>query len=96
MVTLAEVKADPEVKCYIEMANSHLGAMGYTDHSFRHVEKVAQKAYEIMTKPVSYTHLDVYKRQVKEEDITKHQMHSEYYEISPQGAATINLSLIHI
>lgn len=50
MVTLAEVKADPEVKCYIEMANSHLGAMGYTDHSFRHVEKVAQKAYEIMTK----------------------------------------------
>lgn len=32
-------------------------------------------------------------RPVKEEDITKHQMHSEYYEISPQGAATINKAL---
>lgn len=50
MVTIEEVKADPEVKCFIEMANNHLGAMGFTDHSFRHVEIVSKKAREIMLK----------------------------------------------
>lgn len=50
MVTLEQIKQDREVLCYIEMANVHLGAMGYTDHSFRHVEIVSRKAGEIMTK----------------------------------------------
>jgi len=50
MVTLEQVKQDKEVLCYIEIANNHLGAMGYTDHSFRHVEIVSHKAGEIMTK----------------------------------------------
>jgi len=50
MITLEDVKKDPEVCCFIEMANAHLGAMGYTEHSFRHVELVANKAREIMSK----------------------------------------------
>lgn len=48
MVSLYDIKNNPEIACYIDMANHHLGAMGYTDHSFRHVEIVSQKAYEIM------------------------------------------------
>ncbi|MCR4442059.1 MAG: HD domain-containing protein [Peptococcaceae bacterium] len=50
MITLEEVKNDPEVNCYVEMANCHLGAMGYTDHSFRHLEIVSQNAREILKK----------------------------------------------
>jgi len=50
MVTLEQIKEDEEVICYIEMANAHLGAMGYTDHSFRHVEIVSRRAQEIATK----------------------------------------------
>lgn len=50
MITLEQVKKDSEVICYIEMANKHLGAMGYTDHSFRHAEIVSLKAQEIMSK----------------------------------------------
>lgn len=50
MVTLEQVKQDKEVLCYIEIANEHLGAMGYTDHSFRHVEIVSRKASEIVGK----------------------------------------------
>lgn len=48
MVSLHQVKNDPEVICYIEMANCHLGELGYTDHSFRHVEIVSCKAREIL------------------------------------------------
>jgi len=50
MVTLEQVKGDKEVICYIEAGNEHLGAMGYTDHSFRHVEIVSSKASEIAAK----------------------------------------------
>jgi metal-dependent HD superfamily phosphatase/phosphodiesterase len=50
MVSLEQVKKDTEVICYIEGANAHLGAMGYTDHSFRHLEIVSNKAFEIMAK----------------------------------------------
>lgn len=48
MVSLEDIKSNPEIACYIEMANYHLGAMGYTDHSFRHVEIVSRKASEIL------------------------------------------------
>lgn len=48
MVTLQDIKRDPEIACYIEMANRHLGTMGYTDHSFRHVEIVSHKAFEVL------------------------------------------------
>lgn len=48
MIRLEDLKNDPEVNCYIEMANLHLGVMGYTDHSFRHLELVSQKARQIL------------------------------------------------
>lgn len=50
MVTLLDIKNDQEIACYIEMANCHLAAMGYTDHSFRHVDIVSTKAGEILEK----------------------------------------------
>lgn len=50
IVTLLQVKSDPEITCYIDMADQSLGAMGYTDHSFRHLEIVAHKAQEILLK----------------------------------------------
>lgn len=48
VVTLEQVKQDPEVQCFIEIANEHLDKMGYTEHSFRHVNLVAEKAREIL------------------------------------------------
>lgn len=48
MIALDDIKKDPEVNCLIGMANIHLGAMGYTDHSFRHLDIVSQKAREIL------------------------------------------------
>ncbi|MDX9870994.1 MAG: HD domain-containing protein [Clostridia bacterium] len=50
MLSLEEVKRDKEINCYIEMANQHLGILGYTDHSFRHLNIVSAKAEEIMLK----------------------------------------------
>lgn len=47
-VSLTDIKKDQEVACLIEMANNHLRAMGYTDHSFRHVELVSNKAKDIL------------------------------------------------
>lgn len=49
MITLQDIKNNQEITCFIDMANHHLGVMGYTDHSFRHVELVSQKACEILT-----------------------------------------------
>ena len=49
MVSFEAVKNDPEVLCYVEMANIHLGVMGYTDHSLRHVELVSYKASQILS-----------------------------------------------
>lgn len=48
MLTLTEIKNNRDIACYIEMANRSLGAMGYTDHSFRHVEIVSRQAGDIL------------------------------------------------
>ncbi len=48
MVTLQEIEDDPEVLCYIEMANVHLAEMGYTEHGLRHIGIVSGKAREIL------------------------------------------------
>lgn len=48
MITINDIRIDREIACYVEMANRHLGTMGYTDHSFRHVDIVSQKAEEIL------------------------------------------------
>lgn len=47
-VTLAQVKADPEVQALIRNANRNLGAIGYTEHGFRHVGLVANIARNVL------------------------------------------------
>ena len=48
MLRLEDIKTDPE-KTVISNANLHLGVIGYTDHSFRHLEIVgAKRAREIL------------------------------------------------
>jgi metal-dependent HD superfamily phosphatase/phosphodiesterase len=49
-ITLAQVKADPEVHVLIRAANDNLGVIGYTDHGFRHAEIVARDARVILRK----------------------------------------------
>lgn len=44
MITYELIKSDPSVKVYIEEANRALGVLGYTEHSFAHVNKVAETA----------------------------------------------------
>lgn len=47
-VTLADVKADAEVQALIRNANRNLGALGYTEHGFRHVGLVANIARNVL------------------------------------------------
>jgi hypothetical protein len=47
-VSLDTVKADPEVQAFIRNANRNLGAIGYTEHGFRHVGLVANIARNIL------------------------------------------------
>ncbi len=44
MITYELIKNDPAVKVYIEEANRALGVLGYTEHSYAHVGKVAETA----------------------------------------------------
>lgn len=48
MITFAEVKNDPQVRTYIKKADEALGALGYTEHSFAHVTRVAAEARLIL------------------------------------------------
>ncbi|UEA73686.1 HD domain-containing protein [Clostridium sp. L2-50] len=47
-VTLEDVKKNKAVQTYIRMADESLRAMGYTEHGFAHVERVAETAREIL------------------------------------------------
>lgn len=47
-VTIAEVAASPDVKAMIEVADDYLGAIGYTEHGFRHASLVSHIAGNIM------------------------------------------------
>ena len=47
-ITLEQVKNDLAVQSYIKKADESLNALGYTEHSFAHVSKVAQTASEIL------------------------------------------------
>ena len=49
MVTFEKVKNDPAVRAYILAADESLCALGYTEHSFAHVVKVAEGAGEILS-----------------------------------------------
>jgi HD superfamily phosphodiesterase len=44
MITFEDVKRNEELKIYITKADESLIALGYTEHSFAHVMKVATTA----------------------------------------------------
>lgn len=48
-VTFEDVKKNKAVNTYIEKADESLIALGYTDHSFSHVNKVSKLAGDILT-----------------------------------------------
>ncbi|MGN0736525.1 MAG: HD domain-containing protein [Anaerovoracaceae bacterium] len=48
MVTFEDVKNNPDVRAYISKADESLIALGYTEHSFAHVTKVATVAADIL------------------------------------------------
>ncbi len=50
MITYEQIKKHPAVKVYIEEANRALSALGYTEHSFAHVTKVAESAGGLLAK----------------------------------------------
>jgi len=49
-ISYATVRLDPEVQSLIRNANRNLGAIGYTEHGFRHVGLVANIARNILKK----------------------------------------------
>lgn len=48
LVTLEEVRSSIEVKNFLEVSEKQLEIMGYTEHSFRHVEIVSKAAGNIL------------------------------------------------
>ena len=50
MITLEDVKNNQEVNELILGAQKQLDVLGYTEHSFRHIEIVSQRAGEILSK----------------------------------------------
>lgn len=48
MITLADVKANPVLDSFIRNGNKYLGAMGFTEHSYRHVNLVSSIARNIL------------------------------------------------
>lgn len=48
MITIQQIKENHQIRTYIEKADEALAALGYTEHSFAHVSKVAQQAREIL------------------------------------------------
>lgn len=49
MITFDDIRHDPDICTYITRADESLGALGYTEHSFAHVTKVAETAAYILT-----------------------------------------------
>lgn len=48
MLTYQEVKNSQEIRTYIQRADESLDALGFTEHSFAHVGRVAQMAGYIL------------------------------------------------
>lgn len=48
MITYNEIKKNPDIKEYITSADASLEMLGYTEHSFAHVTKVAEDAAGIL------------------------------------------------
>ena len=49
-ITLKDVKGDRLVRSYLDKADEHMSAIGYTEHGRRHAELVGKTAYEIISK----------------------------------------------
>ena len=47
-ITFEEIRNNLEIKKYIELADESLAAMGYTEHSFKHIGLVAQRVEYIL------------------------------------------------
>lgn len=50
MITFEDIKNSNEIQTYIKKADEALVELGYTEHSFAHVGKVASQAQEILLK----------------------------------------------
>jgi len=50
MINFEDIKSSNEIITYIKKADDSLAALGYTEHSFAHVTKVASEAKEILEK----------------------------------------------
>lgn len=50
MVTFEDVRRDHAIRTYIARADESMAALGFTEHSFAHVGRVAQVAGDILTK----------------------------------------------
>ena len=48
MLTYEDIKNNPDVRDYIEAADRSLRALGYTEHSYAHVGRVAESAVYIL------------------------------------------------
>ena len=48
MITAAKIKENPQIRTYVEAADATLKEMGYTEHSFAHVTRVAHVAEKIL------------------------------------------------
>ena len=57
-MTYDELKHDPDIKTYIIRADESLKALGFTEHSFAHVNKVSQTAAYIL-KSLSFDEHDI-------------------------------------
>lgn len=49
MLTFEQIEKDPEIREYIKKSDEFLSEIGYTEHSFAHVKKVALDAGNILT-----------------------------------------------
>lgn len=49
MLTFEQMEKDPEIREYIKKSDEFLSEIGYTEHSFAHVKKVAADAGNILT-----------------------------------------------
>ncbi len=57
IVTFNEIKHNQTIRCYIDQADKSLKALGYTEHSYAHVTKVANAA-EMILKTLGYSDRD--------------------------------------
>ena len=49
MITFEKIKSNEAINAYITAADASLSALGFTEHSFAHVTKVANEASELLT-----------------------------------------------